>query len=84
MGVGLSKESLLVRSLAPIARFICVPVSVGIRNHLWAATSPDVVSGTYYEPVGVPGKESAMARDEALAKRLWEWTENEVKGAEML
>ncbi|KAM7217292.1 retinol dehydrogenase [Rhypophila decipiens] len=39
-----------------------------------------VVSGTYYEPVGVTGKESALARDEALRVRLWEWVEGELDG----
>ncbi|OAL45021.1 NAD(P)-binding protein [Pyrenochaeta sp. DS3sAY3a] len=79
MATGLQKESLLVRLTMPIAPYFCVPVSVGIANHLWAATSPEVVSGTYYEPVGVPGKESAIAKDDALSKRLWEWTERQFK-----
>ena len=84
MATSLAKESFLVRVTRPIAPFFTVPVSVGITNHLWASTSPDVVSGTYYEPVGVPGKESATAKDEALSKNLWEWTENELKGVEAL
>lgn len=75
----LAKESLLVRYSAPIAHLICVPVSVGIKNHLWAATSSEVVSGKYYEPVGVPNKESKVAKDEDLSRRIWEWTENELK-----
>lgn len=69
----------MVRMTMPIAPYFCVPVSVGIANHLWAATSPEIVSGTYYEPVGVPGKESAIAKDDALSKRLWEWTERQFK-----
>lgn len=84
MADALKKESLLVKLTAPIAPFFCVPVSVGIVNHLWAATSPDVVSGSYYEPVGVPGKESALAKAEALGKRLAEWTEEQIKGVEAL
>ncbi|KAF2865750.1 hypothetical protein BDV95DRAFT_553886 [Massariosphaeria phaeospora] len=80
MATALSKESLLVRVTAPIAPLFCVPVSVGIANHLWAVTSPAVVSGTYYEPVGVSGKESAVAKDKDLSGRLWEWTEGELKG----
>jgi hypothetical protein len=73
------KESFLARSTKSIAPFFCVPVSVGIINHLWAVTSPKVVSGTYYEPVGVPGKESALAKDTELSNRLWVWTENELE-----
>lgn len=84
MADALKKESFLVKITAPIAPFFCVPVSVGIINHLWAATSPDVVSGTYYEPVGVPGKESALAKDEALSAKLQEWTEEQLKSVKGL
>ncbi|KAJ4359941.1 uncharacterized protein N0V89_000500 [Didymosphaeria variabile] len=84
MADALKKESFLVKITAPIAPFFCVPVSVGIINHLWAATSPNVVSGTYYEPVGVPGKESALAKDEALSAKLWEWTEEQFSGVKPL
>ena len=79
MATSLKKESFLVRITAPIAPYFCVPVSVGIMNHLWAATSPDVVSGNYYEPVGVPGKESTLARDEGLSDKLWKWTEEQLE-----
>lgn len=79
MAASLATESLLVRLSTPIAQFICVPVSVGIRNHLWAATSSAVISGKYYEPVGVPDRESEIAKDENLSRRVWEWTENELK-----
>lgn len=79
MGTNLAKESALVRFGTPLSRFICAPVSVGIRNHLWAATSPEVVSGKYYEPVGVPDRESKMGKDETLSRSLWEWTEDELK-----
>lgn len=81
MATSLQSESFLVRITKPIAPFFCVPVSVGILNHLWAATSPDVVSGTYYEPVGVPGKESKLAKDEKLRRRLQDWTNEELKYA---
>ncbi|PSR88608.1 hypothetical protein BD289DRAFT_366897 [Coniella lustricola] len=81
LGTALSKESLLVRLCAPLAPFISVDPEIGARNHLWAATSRNVVSGTYYEPVGVPDKEGPSARDEAMRERLWKWTEDELKGA---
>ncbi|KAJ8131543.1 hypothetical protein O1611_g2082 [Lasiodiplodia mahajangana] len=80
----MSKESLLVRLIAPLAPLVCVPVSIGIRNHLWAAISPDVISGKYYEPVGVPGKETDDAKNADLSTRLWEWTEQELKSAGLL
>ncbi|KAL5388618.1 hypothetical protein PMIN06_003058 [Paraphaeosphaeria minitans] len=84
MADALKKESLLVKLTAPIAPFFCVPVSVGIVNHLWAATSPAVLSGSYYEPVGVPGKESALARDAALGRRLAEFTAEQIGGVELV
>lgn len=55
----------------------------GARNQLWAATGRGVESGEYYEPVGVAGKGSKYANDHELAKRLWEWTENELKECEL-
>ncbi|KAL6401172.1 hypothetical protein AUP68_16898 [Ilyonectria robusta] len=55
----------------------------GARNQLWAATASGVESGEYYEPVGVAGKGSKYTKDHELAKRLWEWTENELKEYEV-
>lgn len=80
MATRLAKESLLVRLSRPIAPLVCVPVLVGIKNHLWAATSADVVSGMYYEPVGMAGNLSAAAKDEGLAERLCEWTDTVLEG----
>ncbi|KAI1080920.1 NAD(P)-binding protein [Whalleya microplaca] len=84
MADSLRKESTLARVTAPISPLFCVPVAIGIRNHLWAATSPNVVSGTYYEPVGAPVKGSTAARDENMPGALWEWTSNELKGIDSL
>ncbi|GIJ82681.1 hypothetical protein Asppvi_001192 [Aspergillus pseudoviridinutans] len=52
----------------------------GAYTQLWAATAPkeELVNGQYYEPVGVPGELDRVARDDALAERLWEWTEEEL------
>jgi retinol dehydrogenase-12 len=84
MGASLAEESLLVRVGGYLAPLICVPVSIGVMNHLWAATSPDLVSGTYYEPVGVAGKETAVARDEKLSRELQKWTDDELRGFDKL
>ncbi|KAI0108908.1 NAD(P)-binding protein [Nemania sp. FL0031] len=84
MADSLRKESLFARITTPIAPLICVPVTIGIRNHLWVATSPEMVSGTYYEPVGVPGKTSKEAEDKDMPRRLWEWTSNELKDLDVL
>ncbi|KAM0688802.1 hypothetical protein Q7P36_010877 [Cladosporium allicinum] len=57
------------------------PVEKGHFAQCWAATAPKVVSGGYYEPIGVEGKRAtALARDRELAGRLWEWTQDELKG----
>ncbi|KAI0867367.1 NAD(P)-binding protein [Hypoxylon argillaceum] len=84
MADSLRKESMLARVTAPISPLFCVPVAIGIRNHLWAATSPDMVSGTYYEPVGVPAKISKAAEDPTMPQKLWEWTSSELKGLDVL
>ncbi|KAK4234479.1 retinol dehydrogenase [Achaetomium macrosporum] len=81
MAHGLRKESLLFRVTAPLSPFFCVTVAVGVRNHLWAATGANVETGKYYEPVGVPDNETAIAKDQALSRRLWEWTEKELESA---
>ncbi|KAK4150236.1 retinol dehydrogenase [Chaetomidium leptoderma] len=79
MARGLQKESRLFRAAAPISPVFCVSPAIGVRNHLWAATGADVESGKYYEPVGVPDKETAVAKDRSLSSRLWEWTEKELE-----
>ncbi|KAL4983895.1 hypothetical protein BDW68DRAFT_168014 [Aspergillus falconensis] len=76
MATSLWKESTFARLTKPIAPFFCVPVTIGIRNHLWAATSSEVVSGTYYEPVGVPGTLSPAVQGESFPRTLREWTDN--------
>lgn len=62
----------------PLLSLLTTPVAAGAHNQLWAATSPDVRSGHFYFPVGVDGKGSELARDDAVADRLWEWTEKEL------
>ena len=54
-------------------------VQQGALNQLWAATSPDAKSDTFYNPVGKVTKGSAYAQDGELAKELWEWTDQELE-----
>ncbi|KAL4739894.1 hypothetical protein BDV11DRAFT_204758 [Aspergillus similis] len=42
----------------------------GVRNQLWASVSANVVSGCYYEPVGIGGLEREIAKDDNLARGL--------------
>lgn len=63
---------------------LVVTCEVGARNQLWAATAPkkDVVSGALYYPVGdlEGGSRGPYVGDDVLAKKLWDWTEEELKG----
>lgn len=58
-------------------------VEVGARNQLWAATAPkqDIENGAMYYPVGdlSGGRKGRYNQDDDLAKKLWEWTEEELK-----
>jgi retinol dehydrogenase-12 len=75
-GLGL-KMNILTTVLLP---FISSSVEDGAKNSLWAATSKEVKSGEYYEPVGASGKGSSKSQDDALAEQLWKWTEEELQG----
>ncbi|RDW92648.1 NAD(P)-binding protein-22 [Coleophoma crateriformis] len=70
---------LLAQILTPIVTFFtAVGIEEGALNQLWAATSADVESGEFYEPVGRKSLGSKMSRDMTLARSLWQWTENEL------
>lgn len=55
----------------------------GVLNQLWAATAPkdQIKSGTLYYPVGraTGGQRGPYTEDDALANKLWQWTEEELK-----
>ena len=83
---GMQKGSLLSRGLHVMLRWQGFkPVDEGAWNQLWAATAErgELVNGAYYEPVAVLGKHSKYSSDEVLAGRLWEWTQEELKGYEI-
>lgn len=72
--------------MSPIA---AVSVENGARNQIWTTVSKDVKSGEYYEPANVMGIAtggvgsatgvSAMGKDDAMASKLWEWTNTELE-----
>ncbi|KAM7215903.1 hypothetical protein V8F06_008661 [Rhypophila decipiens] len=83
---------LLMKILTKVFYGLLTGVEKGTRNQLWAATAPraghsgnkgketdGVKSGEYYEPVGKGGLASEMARDDVLAGRLWDWTEQALR-----
>lgn len=56
-------------------------VASGSLNQLWAAAGrrEEMVSGSYYEPVGSISTGSKYAQDARLARELWDWTEEQLK-----
>jgi len=49
-------------------------------TQIWAAVGKEVENGIYYE--SNPGAKGALenaSEDQDLSKKLWEWTENELK-----
>ncbi|OKL62664.1 hypothetical protein UA08_01178 [Talaromyces atroroseus] len=63
----------------PLVLLSGVSVKEGAKTQLWCSFGKDVRNGAYYEPVGKVGKESALARDAELSRKLWDWTETELK-----
>lgn len=82
------------RSAMGIARsllwFLFQPVAQGALPTLFAATAPDARPGGYYGPDAlgetrghpVPARVPPAAMDEAIARRLWERSEEMVRGFE--
>lgn len=73
--------------LMPIATLLLTTVEQGTLNQLWGATAPkgDIKSGEMYFPVAdlTGGRRGPYVKDDALAKKLWDWTEQELKGQEL-
>ncbi len=62
---------------------IGVELEEGAKNQLWAATAKGIVSGEYYNPVGITGKSSKLSQDEKLIEKFWNWTQEELKGQDL-
>jgi NAD(P)-dependent dehydrogenase (short-subunit alcohol dehydrogenase family) len=55
-------------------------VRSGTLNQLWAAAGArkeELVNGGYYTPVGYWSRGNRWVNDETLARKLWEWTDEE-------
>ncbi|CAI6289326.1 unnamed protein product [Periconia digitata] len=76
---GAGGASLPFRIAFKVAKPLRTTLEKGVWNQLWASVSPEVKSGTYYEPVGVTGKESSKAKDMALAEKVAQWTDAELE-----
>ncbi len=62
----------------PLERLWVNSVEVGALTQLWAATSPDAQSGKYYVPTAKENPGSAQSQDAEMARKLWEWTEEQL------
>ncbi|VTT72083.1 unnamed protein product [Fusarium fujikuroi] len=62
-----------------VAFKVTIPISEGVKNHLWATTAPDIENGEFYEPVGKTGGLEGHGLDDEMAKKLWDWTEEQLK-----
>ncbi len=86
----LSRNSAYIGMLAPIMSpfmkcvGILIPPAVAAATPVFAATSEKVESGAYLVPVAKVGKESQEAKDGELGKRLWTWTEEEMRAKGLL
>ncbi|KAI1473078.1 NAD(P)-binding protein [Daldinia caldariorum] len=80
-----AKQS-LIKSFFSATSFLHKDAAELAYSPLWAATAPlpKLENGQYYEPVGKKAGPSKLAGDEALAEKLWEWTNNELKDVEAL
>jgi len=79
-----SANAVLKYGLALVGPLVFQDVPHGARNQLWAAAGAkrdELIDGVYYTPVGKAQTGNKFANDKASAKRLWEWTEEEVKKA---
>lgn len=69
---------ILVKLLKPVISIAAMTVEEGAKSQLWCCTSTEVKSGTYYDPVAKIGNQSRLAKDDSLADKLWNWTEEEL------
>ncbi|KAE8153825.1 hypothetical protein BDV25DRAFT_148857 [Aspergillus avenaceus] len=62
--------------------YLGTPVPQGAYGQLWAAAGAkrqDLVNGSYYIPVGHRKPYNPYANDKDMGRRLWEWTESELR-----
>ncbi|CAH0035393.1 unnamed protein product [Clonostachys rhizophaga] len=77
-GVVLSYWSSFLR-LASLTLLRYVSLEEGVKGQLWATSTKDLQSGEYYTPIGKVETLKAEWKDDALSKKLWDWTEEELK-----
>ncbi|KAL4974668.1 hypothetical protein BDW66DRAFT_161102 [Aspergillus desertorum] len=61
---------------------VATKVEQGAWNQLWVAVGAkkeDLVNGAYYVPVGIVKSRNRYVTDKEMGRRLWEWTETELR-----
>ena len=58
---------------------LIMSVFQGCQNTLWAASSPEVNTGSFYFPVANEVQGSPWSQDKELREKLWTWTQKEIK-----
>jgi NAD(P)-dependent dehydrogenase (short-subunit alcohol dehydrogenase family) len=77
-------NSLFKYVFALFSPFVLRGVPEGAQNQLWAAAvakREELIDGAYYTPVGKSHVGNKFANDQEGGKRLWDWTEAELKKA---
>lgn len=77
-GVQPTQTAVVQAVMNVVKKFTFADVAEGARNQLWASTSPDAKGGLVYYPVAKEHKERPILKDEKLADKLWDWTDNEL------
>jgi hypothetical protein len=65
-----------------VIEFRAFTARVGAYTQICLAASPEIRltdNGSYYVPVAKKQDPSALAQDGKLARRLWEWSEMQLK-----
>lgn len=78
----MSARSPVVAQGAKALKAVGMQASTGALNQLWAAAGAkkeDLMNGAYYVPVGRRKPRNHYANSEDMGKRLWDWTEEELK-----
>ncbi|KAB8077267.1 hypothetical protein BDV29DRAFT_153821 [Aspergillus leporis] len=78
----LSERSIIAALGSKTLGFFGTPVHAGAYNQLWAAAGAkkqDLSNGSYYIPVGHHKPHNRYAVSEEMGRRLWEWTESELR-----
>ena len=77
-------NTVLKYGLALVGPLVMQDVPHGAHNQLWAAAGSkreQLMDGVYYTPVGAAKTGNKFAADKVAAKKLWDWTEQEVREA---